>query len=201
MESNLYWPRPFFKRVLISEDELTISGEGLSGILSPHLRSCDQDTTLEFYADGTLFDSRFLPEGKQPNEYVAMTGTTRPSRWTFRRKPGQSPPVCLKTGWLSMAAGIENQSFHTYLMCHDAYESDAFASSHLSVAAYHQDFLEMLTHHGIGWCYCELYNGFPKHLVILYGEESQWNGAATENITVTYGDGQTDVFRQYTESL
>lgn len=34
-----------------------------------HLRSCDQDTTLEFYAGGTLFDARFLPEGKQPNEY------------------------------------------------------------------------------------------------------------------------------------
>lgn len=69
------------------------------------------------------------------------------------------------------------------------------------VTVYHQDFLEMLTHHGIGWCYCELYNGFPKHLVILYGEESQWNRASTEHITVTYGDGQTDVFRQYTESL
>ena len=33
------------------------------------------------------------------------------------------------------------------------------------VAAYHQDFLEMLNRHGIGWCYCELYNVFPKHLV------------------------------------
>ena len=33
------------------------------------------------------------------------------------------------------------------------------------VIAYHQDFLEMLNRHGIGWCYCELYNVFPKHLV------------------------------------
>lgn len=267
MESNLYWPRPFFNSVLISGDELTISGEGLSGVLSLYLRSCDQDTTLEFYADGTLFDSRFLPEGKQQNEYGGYDWNDEALSVDIPEGTGAISVRVSQNGLAINAAGIENQSFHTYLMCHDAYESDAFASSHLSVAAdgtwsnadgrivdaefvyeyliapmerianahqvglmvnefglfgvkvywdidlvtaYHQDFLEMLTRHGIGWCYCELYNGFPKHLVILYGEESQWSGATTENITVTYGDGQTaeikvcrellDVFRNYTQA-
>lgn len=267
VESNLYWPRPFFNSILTSDDELTISGKGLSGVLSLYLRSCGQDTTLEFYADGILFDSRFLPEGKQQNEYGGYDWNDEAVSVNIPEGTGTVTVRVSQNGLSINAAGIENQSFHTYLMCHDAYESNEFASSHLSidadrtwsnadgrtadaefvyecliapmekiasayqvgfmvnefglfgvkvywdidlVIAYHQDFLEMLNRHGIGWCYCELYNGFPKHLAILYGKESQWSESTTELITVPYGDGQMaeirackelmDVFRNYTQA-
>lgn len=258
VESNLYWPRPFFNSVLTSDDELTISGEGLSGTLSLYLRSCDQDTTLEFYADGTLFDSRFLPEGREQNEYGGYDWNDESVSIEIPEGASTVTVRVSQNGIALSAVGIETAGFHTCLMCHDAYESDAFASSHLSidadgvwsnadgrtvnaefayerliapmekvadthqvgfmvnefglygvdvhwgiglVEAYHEDFLKMLTQREIGWCYCELYNVFPKHLVILYGEESQWSGSTTEDITVTYGNGQATIVKVCKELL
>ena len=75
------------------------------------------------------------------------------------------------------------------------------------VAAYHDSVLRMLEEKGIGWCYCELYNPVPKHIVTMYGEDSQWSGSTMESIEVSTQDGTRtlrvnrellDVFRKYT---
>lgn len=57
-----------------------------------------------------------------------------------------------------------------------------------TVNAYHEDVLRMLEKYDLGWCYCETYNIFPKHFIIPYGNNSQWAGATTENITYDFGD-------------
>lgn len=77
-----------------------------------------------------------------------------------------------------------------------------------TVTAFHRTYLELLEEKDIPWCYCESSNVFPKHLIILYGEESQWQGATEEDITYTLKSGGEDtvrvckelldVFREYT---
>lgn len=57
-----------------------------------------------------------------------------------------------------------------------------------TVTAYHEEVLNMLEKYDLGWCYCEASNIFPKHLIILYGNNSQWTGATTEDITYDFGD-------------
>ena len=77
-----------------------------------------------------------------------------------------------------------------------------------TVTAFHKTYLELLEDKNIPWCYCEMFNLFPKHLVILYGNESQWTNATEEDITYTLKDGSEvtlkvckellDVFCEYT---
>nr|WP_325198964.1 hypothetical protein [uncultured Oscillibacter sp.] len=57
-----------------------------------------------------------------------------------------------------------------------------------TVNAYHEEVLRMLEKYDLGWCYNEACNIFPKHLLILYGNNSQWTGATTEDITYDFGD-------------
>ena len=79
------------------------------------------------------------------------------------------------------------------------------------VAAYHDTVLQMLTEQNIGWCYCELYNSVPKHLVLMPAggvTEFQWSNATEESVTVTCESGERweyivnrelmDVFQKYT---
>ena len=76
------------------------------------------------------------------------------------------------------------------------------------VTAFHEEYLELLENNGIAWSYCEIANYFPKHLVILFFEESQWANATEEDITYTLSNGETvtvrvckellDVFHKYT---
>ena len=79
------------------------------------------------------------------------------------------------------------------------------------VTAYHKTVLQMLTDHGLGWSYCELYNPISKHLVLMpaSGEtEFQWSGATEQPVTVTCESGETweyttnkellDTFREFT---
>lgn len=77
-----------------------------------------------------------------------------------------------------------------------------------TVTAFHKTYLDLLVDKNIPWCYCETFNVFPKHLIILYGNESQWTNATEEDITYTLKDGSEvtlrvcrellDVFREYT---
>lgn len=77
-----------------------------------------------------------------------------------------------------------------------------------TVTAFHKTYLELLEEKNIPWCYCEMFNLFPKHLVILYGKESQWTNATEEDVTYTLKDGSEvtlkvckellDTFREYT---
>ena len=57
-----------------------------------------------------------------------------------------------------------------------------------TVNAYHEEVLTMLEKYNLGWCYCETYNSFPKHFIIVYGNHSQWAGATVEEITYDFGD-------------
>lgn len=57
-----------------------------------------------------------------------------------------------------------------------------------TINAYHEEVLRMLEKYDLGWCYNEACNIFPKHLIILYGNNSQWAGATTEDITYDFGD-------------
>ena len=78
------------------------------------------------------------------------------------------------------------------------------------VAAYHDTVLQMLTEQNIGWCYCELYNPVPKHLVLMPASgvtEFQWSDATEEATTVSCESGEKceyltngelmEVFRKY----
>lgn len=67
--------------------------------------------------------------------------------------------------------------------------------------------LRMMEKYDLGWCYCETYNIFPKHMIILYGNRSQWTGSTVEEITYDFGDRVEtikvckellDGFRKYT---
>lgn len=69
------------------------------------------------------------------------------------------------------------------------------------VTAYHETCLEMLEKYQIPWCYCEVSNVWPKHLVIQYGGVSQWEGATAEELTYTYEDGRTDTVNVCRELL
>lgn len=69
------------------------------------------------------------------------------------------------------------------------------------VTAYHETCLEMLEKYQIPWCYCEVSNVWPKHLVIQYGSVSQWEGATAEELTYTYEDGRTDTVNVCRELL
>lgn len=79
------------------------------------------------------------------------------------------------------------------------------------VAAYHDTVLKMLTEQDIGWCYCELYNLVPNHLVLMPAggvTEFQWSNATVGNVTVSCKSGKEceylvnrelmDVFERYT---
>lgn len=57
-----------------------------------------------------------------------------------------------------------------------------------TVNAYHEEVLNMLEKYDLGWCYCEAVSVFPKHIIIPYGNSSQWAGASTEEITYDFGD-------------
>ena len=76
------------------------------------------------------------------------------------------------------------------------------------VCAYHDSVIQMLEEKGIGWAYCELYNHFGKHLVLLH-ETSQWANTTVEPVEVSCGGhGDTlyvnrellEVFKKYTLS-
>lgn len=69
-----------------------------------------------------------------------------------------------------------------------------------TVNAYHEEVLNMLEKYDLGWCYCEANNIFPKHLIILYGNNSQWAGATTEDITYDFG-GHTETIKVCKELL
>ena len=76
------------------------------------------------------------------------------------------------------------------------------------VTAFHETYLKMLEDRDIPWCYCETANIEPKHLLLLFHEESQWAGATEEEVTYTLKDGSMvtlkvckellDTFREYT---
>lgn len=75
------------------------------------------------------------------------------------------------------------------------------------VTAFHDDILQMLTEKQIPWCYCEMHNTFPKHLISLYGNSFQWANTTEEEITYNIDGKQVtltvnrdllDVFRKYT---
>lgn len=70
-----------------------------------------------------------------------------------------------------------------------------------TVTAYHETYLEMLERYQLPWCYCETANVWPKHLVILYGERSQWAGATVEEVTVPREDGSADTVKVCRELL
>lgn len=57
-----------------------------------------------------------------------------------------------------------------------------------TVNGYHEEVLNMLEKYDLGWSYCEAVNVFPKHIIIPYGDNSQWAGASTEEITYDFGD-------------
>ena len=63
------------------------------------------------------------------------------------------------------------------------------------VTAFHKTYLAMLEKHSIPWCYCELFNIYPKHLIVFYGDESQWSGATVEEITYTFDDGHSETIK------
>ena len=63
------------------------------------------------------------------------------------------------------------------------------------VTAVHETYLNMMKKYDLGWCYSEEFNIFPKHLRILYGDESQWTGATVEEVTYTYDDGRTETVK------
>jgi len=63
------------------------------------------------------------------------------------------------------------------------------------VVAYHEICVRMMEKYDLGWCFCEEFNRFPKHLRILYGDESQWTGATVEEVTYTYDDGRTETVK------
>lgn len=46
------------------------------------------------------------------------------------------------------------------------------------VATYQADMLDLFAEQGIGWCYCELYNG-RTHMMLREGAASQWTGATS----------------------
>lgn len=76
------------------------------------------------------------------------------------------------------------------------------------VTAFHETYLRMLEDRDIPWCYCEASNIMPKHLLLLFHEDSQWAGATEEEVTYTLKDGSVvtlkvckellDIFRAYT---
>lgn len=70
-----------------------------------------------------------------------------------------------------------------------------------TVTAYHETCLEMLEKYQLPWCYCESANVWPKHLVIRYGDASQWTGATVEEVTYTYEDGRADTVKVCRELL
>lgn len=72
------------------------------------------------------------------------------------------------------------------------------------VTAYHESVLQMLTDHGIGWCYCELYNPISKHLVLMPASgtaEFQWSSATEQKIQVTCESGESWEYTAYKELL
>lgn len=68
-----------------------------------------------------------------------------------------------------------------------------------TVTAFHETYLRMMEKYNIGWCYCEAANTFPKHLIIPYGNASQWSGATVEEVTYTTSDGQKKTLTVCTE--
>lgn len=245
VDSNLYWPRPLFYSWVPYGEELTITGEGLKGNLSIYT---SRNGTIEVYADNTsigIFE--LLPEGGEyPGDDYSINETI------YIDIPAGTKEIVIKLSDMDIyfnAVGIKNDTFHTWLMCHDAYDIEEMGGTNLvidktgawenaeglmhdgeyvfeqfikpmkdiadknqvgfmvnefglfgvqihwdidMVVRFHDEYLKMLENHDIGWCYCELANKFPKHLVILTGGESQWEGATTEKITYTFDDGTSD---------
>ena len=48
--------------------------------------------------------------------------------------------------------------------------------------------LKMVDKYELGWSFLDESNVFPKYLIILYGDRSQWPGATVEEVTYDYGD-------------
>ena len=63
------------------------------------------------------------------------------------------------------------------------------------VSAFYDTYLKMVEKYNLPWCCCELENSFPKHFLIMYGDESQWVGATVEEITYTFDDGSSETLR------
>lgn len=63
------------------------------------------------------------------------------------------------------------------------------------VSAFYDTYLKMVEKYDLPWCCCELENIFPKHFLIMYGDESQWVGATVEEITYTFDDGSSDTVK------
>lgn len=63
------------------------------------------------------------------------------------------------------------------------------------VSAFYDTYLKMVEKYDLPWCCCELENIFPKHFLIMYGDESQWVGATVEEITYTFDDGSADTIK------
>ena len=267
LESNLYWPRPRFNSIVSYGNEVTITGEGLTGTLSIYPQSSDPDAVMRVYADKQMIAEFDLPAEGTRNEHGGYDFSNNEAFSVGI--PDGTEKISIQTMANAIylnAVGIKNDDFHTWLMCHDAYESEDEGTSNLTIDAagvwqnadglmsdaeyvyeqhilplieiaekydvgfmvnefglfgvkvywdinevtkYHDEFLKMLEAHDIGWCYCELANLFPKHLVILWGNESQWTGATVEEITYTFDDGSSktlrickelmDTFTQYTK--
>ena len=66
---------------------------------------------------------------------------------------------------------------------------------------YHEIVLNMLEEHEIGYCYLEEANILPKHLMILYGEKSQWKGATVKEQELTLLDGSKCTVKVCSELL
>ena len=64
-----------------------------------------------------------------------------------------------------------------------------------TVVAYHDILLNCMEKNNLGWCYCEAYNIFPKHIVILYGEEAAWEGATVDIVPITDKSGNTWTYK------
>ena len=63
------------------------------------------------------------------------------------------------------------------------------------VSAFYDTYLKMVEKYDLPWCCCELENIFPKHFLIMYGDESQRVGATVEEITYTFDDGSADTIK------
>lgn len=72
------------------------------------------------------------------------------------------------------------------------------------VTAYQRTMLELFAEQGLGWCYCELYNG-GTHLLLRDAAQSQWANATVADAGLDPADGpclvveeMLDSFRKYT---
>lgn len=68
------------------------------------------------------------------------------------------------------------------------------------VTAYQDTMLETFKQHGLGWCYCELYNG-GTHLLLREATQSQWANATPVDAGLDPADGPCLVVKEMLESF